>query len=215
MQRLLAGITPTVAAECKVHQHRKDTATGAARADVAQQLMACASIGVLAPAMLHKQAGSTAARMYHSAAVDDMRTHMRAGSSRCRCKRTAQQLACIMVQCILCHQHDSSKQDTTLSMLLLLLLLYLALQAGLIPRIFQYLWRRMPEVQASMLAHTAKSMAAAGSGPSSPSSKECEAAGDEASSSSSSSSGRAVQPSLTWLVRCSMLEIHRCGCVRA
>jgi hypothetical protein len=66
----------------------------------------------------------------------------------------------------------------------------------------------MPEVQASMLAHTANSMAAAGSGPSSPSSKEGEAAGDEDSSGGSSSSS-AVQPSLTWLVRCSMLEIHR------
>jgi uncharacterized membrane protein YgcG len=76
------------------------------------------------------------------------------------------------------------------------------LQAGLVPRIFQYLWRRMPEVQASMLAQTANSMAAAGSGPSSPSSSE----GDETSS---SGSGSAVQPSLTWLVRCSMLEIHR------
>jgi hypothetical protein len=64
----------------------------------------------------------------------------------------------------------------------------------------------MPEVQASMLAHTANSMAAAGSSPSSPSSKDGTEAGDEAST---CSSGSTVQPSLTWLVRCSMLEIHR------
>jgi hypothetical protein len=114
----------------------------------------------------------------------------------------------MMGQCLLCHPHDPSINITLCILLLLQLLLLLwALQAGLIPRIFQYLWRRMPEVQASMLAHTANSMAAAGSGPSSPSSKEGEAAGDEDSSGSSSSS--AVQPSLTWLVRCSMLEIHR------
>lgn len=64
------------------------------------------------------------------------------------------------------------------------------LQAGLIPRIFQYLWRRMPEVQASMLSHCAASMAAS------------EAEHD--------SSIKSSEPSLTWLVRCSMLEIHRC-----
>ncbi|KAF6259051.1 P-loop containing nucleoside triphosphate hydrolase protein [Scenedesmus sp. NREL 46B-D3] len=75
--------------------------------------------------------------------------------------------------------------------------------AGLIPRIFQYLWKRMPEVHASMLADTVTSMVAAGSSPSSSCSQEGGDAGDEVSS------GSAAQPSLTWLVRCSMLEIHR------
>lgn len=82
------------------------------------------------------------------------------------------------------------------------------LQAGITPRIFRYLWQRMPEVQASLLtaAHPSSS---AGSMRSSASSL---VVGDTMHRSlhAEDSSGRlAEQPSLKWLVRCSMLEIHK------
>jgi hypothetical protein len=69
------------------------------------------------------------------------------------------------------------------------------LQAGIIPRFFKYLWHRMPEVQADMLANPRSSSGGAANAPpsSSPAAVEC----------------AAEQGSYKWLVRCSMLEIHK------
>lgn len=77
------------------------------------------------------------------------------------------------------------------------------MQAGIIPRIFRYLWARMPEVAAGLLANTSNS---AGSIHSSTSSLVCTA---RRSLTADDGSRCAEQPSLKWLVRCSMLEIHK------
>lgn len=81
------------------------------------------------------------------------------------------------------------------------------LQAGIIPRIFKYLWQRMPEVQAGLVA-AAHPSSTCGSMRSSTSSL---AFGDMRRSlhAEDSSSRVAEQPRLKWLVRCSMLEIHK------
>lgn len=68
-------------------------------------------------------------------------------------------------------------------------------QAGIIPRIFKYLWHRMPEVQADMLAN--------------PRSSSGDASNLPPSSSSAATEYAAEQGSYKWLVRCSMLEIHK------
>lgn len=78
------------------------------------------------------------------------------------------------------------------------------IQAGLIPRIFKYLWARMPEVAAGLLANTSSSAASMHS---STSSLVC---GDTRRSLTADDGSRCTeQPNLKWLVRCSMLEIHR------
>jgi hypothetical protein len=88
------------------------------------------------------------------------------------------------------------------------------LQAGIIPRIFKYLWQRMPEVQAGLLAaaHPSSSSTCA----SMCSSSSSLAYGDMRRSlhAEDSSSRVAEQPSLKWLVRCSMLEISKCVFLR-
>jgi hypothetical protein len=81
------------------------------------------------------------------------------------------------------------------------------LQAGIIPRIFKYLWQRMPEVQAGLVAAAHPGS----SGGSMRSSASSLVVGDMRRSlhAEDSSSRVAEQPSLKWLVRCSMLEIHK------
>jgi len=77
-------------------------------------------------------------------------------------------------------------------------------QAGIIPRIFKYLWQRMPEVQAGLLANPGSSCGSLHSSTSSL------AFGDMRRSLQGDEAGRGPeQPSLKWLVRCSMLEIHK------
>lgn len=112
-----------------------------------------------------------------------------------------------------------------LCLLLLLLLLWLFCcrhvrpQAGIIPRIFKYLWQRMPEVQAGLLTNPSSSGGGGGGGGGGGSTRSSSSSlvfgdlrrslhGDEAAA-GSSSGARGVEPSLKWLVRCSMLEIHK------
>lgn len=83
----------------------------------------------------------------------------------------------------------------------------MCMQAGMIPRIFKYLWQRMPEVQADMLANPKSSSG----GASLHSSSSSLAFAEMRKSLADGGSGRGAeqQPSYKWLVRCSMLEIHK------
>lgn len=79
------------------------------------------------------------------------------------------------------------------------------MQAGIIPRIFKYLWQRMPEVQAGMLANLG-----GGSQPGLVQLQQRRSLhAEDSSSSSCGGQAGAEQPSLKWLVRWSMLEIHK------
>lgn len=62
--------------------------------------------------------------------------------------------------------------------------------AGLAPRLLAYLWQRMPEVQASMLAPDGGSLASS-------------------SSSLAALTQAGGEPRLKWLVRCSMVAVER------
>jgi hypothetical protein len=79
------------------------------------------------------------------------------------------------------------------------------LQAGIIPRILKYLWQRMPEVQADMLSH---SQSRSGSLHSSSSSSRLGLV-DMRKSLHAEDNRIAEQPSYKWLVRISIVEIHK------
>jgi hypothetical protein len=79
------------------------------------------------------------------------------------------------------------------------------LQAGISPRILKYLWQRMPEVQADMLSH---SQSKSGSLHSSSSSSSLGFM-DMRNSLHAEDSQNAEQPNYQWLVRISIVEIHK------